>query len=170
MKFGANTGSALGKHFISLKDGEQVIGLLSGEPFEFRTHWVDKRSDVCVGTGCAHCDAGVKSSFRFRMNLLVSGEDKKPVAKILEQGSKLYNALKELNEEVPLEENYIKVKRAGSGQFDTEYSVTPVLKQKVTAETKRILSDIKLLPLNPNDDFWKGSTGETTEDDSAVPF
>jgi len=161
MKFTENKGSALGKHFVSLKDGDQVVGVLRGDPVAFKTHWVGTRTEQCAGTGCTHCASGSKAAFRFRLNMIVANEEGKPEAKVLEQGWKVYNALDEINKDVPLEDTYIKIKRTGQGKNDTVYTVLPVASKKMTDETRKTLNGIKLLPLDPMDAFWQADSVAT---------
>lgn len=174
MKFDANKGSALGKHFISLKDGEKVKGVLRGEPVTFRTHWENNRSSVCDGTDCEKCKAGNKATFRFRLNMIVADENGKPEAKVLEQGWKFYGMLADLNEEYPLDKNYVTISRKGKGMNDTVYSILPIKDKTVSEETEKKLSDVKLLPLSPNDPFWNSqhsSGGAAVSDaDEEMPF
>lgn len=175
MEFKAAKESSLGKHFISLKDGEEVIGVFYGNPSTFNQHWVDNKSEPCTGdSSCGPCAEGIRKSFRFRLNLIVS-ENGRPVAKILEQGRKLYKALSELNNEYPLEDHYVKIKRTGKTMNDTVYTALP-LKKEMTSETKRTLSDVRLLPTDPTDPFWMEdqetgfSRPATSSDSEDVPF
>ena len=47
--------------FIKLQDGESVIGLFAGDPYEFYQHWEGNRSVICPGKAtCAKCQAGDK--------------------------------------------------------------------------------------------------------------
>ena len=174
MKFEANKSSNRGEHFITLKDGDSATGVLVGDPLVFHTHWVGARSQLCTGpTTCDQCKGGAKQTFRFRLNMIVAGDNGKPVAKVLEQGYKLYCQLDAINAEVPLEGIYLKIKRTGQSKNDTIYTALQANKV-MTADTKRALTDIKLLPLNPNDDFWKAvpanDTASEVNAEEEVPF
>lgn len=158
----------LGKHFITLKDGEEVVGVCQGEPHVHYNHWdnANKRSTVCIGEDCKLCAGGDKKKFRFRLNMIVKGTaGLEP--KILEGGWKLYNALGEINVEYPLEKTYIKVKRTGKTMNDTVYTVLPS-KALLSDETKKMMETMELLPLDPRDPFWSVQVGNVEEE--SVPF
>lgn len=163
MKFEAIANNS--KHFVSLKDGEEVIGVFLGEPYVFRTHWGEGRSTVCKGDDCDKCSAGSEGKFRFRLNMAVKGEG----VKIYEGGAKVYRALSELNEEYPLEDGFVKIKRTGSTKNDTQYNVLPALKEKLTDQVRAALNKMELLPLDPADPFW-GAGNETHKEEESVPF
>lgn len=173
MKFESKK-SELGKHFISLKDGEEVMGVFQGEPHVHHNHWdnASKRSTLCSDTeDCKLCAAGDKKKFRFRLNMIVKNESGELVAKVLEGGWKLYNALGEINTEFPLEKNYIKVKRTGKTMHDTVYTVLPSTKVQLSEETRSAIEKTALLPLDPHNPFWsaeQGASGFAKEEE--VPF
>lgn len=128
-----------GGNFLKLKDGESVTGILRGEVKVFYITWEGgKSSEVPEGT------PGAK--FRFRVNLVVAEKDGVFVPKILEQGAMVYKAFKDLSEDYSLDETIIKIKRTGSGQNNTEYSVMP-LPKKPEAATLKKLEALELLPL-----------------------
>lgn len=121
--------------FIKLKDGESVTGIFRGEPKVFYVQWNNGKS--------SECSKGAEGAkFRFRINIVVN-EDKKYVAKILEQGALVYSDLKALNEEYPLEETLVKITRNGTGT-DTTYTVMPMRAQP----DSKTLSAIALVELN----------------------
>ena len=116
--------------FVKLKDKESIVGVFRGQPYEFRIHWVDKRSKPCLPP-CELCDQKVKFSFQFRLNFItrVSGNW---VAKILEKGSVVYDSLKQLNEDYPLEKYAVRIIRSGSQMNDTVYTILPIPRGEVT--------------------------------------
>lgn len=128
-----------GGNFLKLKDGESATGILRGEVKVFYVTWEGgKSTEVPEGT------PGAK--FRFRVNLVVAEKDGVFAPKILEQGAMVYKAFKDLAEDYELSETIIKIKRSGSGQNNTEYSVMP-LPKKPEASTLKKLEVIELLPL-----------------------
>lgn len=162
--------SELSKHFISLKDGEEIVGVFLGEPHVHYNHWDNtaKRSMMCAGDDCKLCASGDKKKFRFRLNMAVKGANG-PEAKIVEGGWKLYSALSELNNEFPLDQNYSRIKRSGKTMNDTVYTVLPVVKEKLSEATMAQLKNLNLLPLDPSDSFW-GTSSESHEEEESVPF
>jgi len=103
---------------LRLEDNQSVIGILRGEPYEYRTHWGEGKSYVCSGDGCTFCQEGKKSNFRFRMEIFLP----KMGIKILDQGYQFYKSLREINEKAPLETRVIKITRKGALR-DTKYFV-----------------------------------------------
>lgn len=131
-----------GKNFLRLKSGESVRGVFIGEPHEFKQHWINKKGVLCKGEGCELCKEGPKSKFRFRINLIIN-ENGAYVSKIFEQGYTVYDALRSLNEEWPLEDHLVKITRNGSGT-DTSYAVVPQAQGKLSEERKKQIQDVKL--------------------------
>lgn len=172
--------SELSKHFINLKDGDQVVGVFMGEPAVHYTHWGsdDKRSYECSENedckGCRSTDGEGKPNnrkkFRFRLNMAVKG-DNGLEARILEGGWKLYNTLSELNVEFPLENGYTKIKRTGKTMNDTVYTALPVPNIALSETTKAELKKLELLPLSPKDKFWnRDEEGDFNVGVEEVPF
>lgn len=171
MKFEAKK-NELSKHFVSLKDGEEIIGVFRGEPHTHYVHWVGSHSEPCPGRNdCEKCSSGDKGTFKFRLNMVVKNQSGQWEAKVLEQGWKLYNALGEINTEFPLEKNYIKVKRTGKTKNDTVYTALPSTKTKLDDATLEAIERVTLLPLDPSDRFWSApQVGDDTRRDEEVPF
>lgn len=175
MKFRDDSGED-SKAFVKLKDGGMIYGVLRGDIYEFRQHWVNGRSEVCPEKDCPLCaeagnDKKKKASFRFRLNMIVN-EDGNYVPKVFEQGWKVYSQLRELHKEYELEKTLIKVTRSGSGPQDTEYMVVPAAKQ-VTAAQLATISKIELLDVShdatPESEPQEAQgQGGFTEDD--IPF
>lgn len=136
--------------FIILKDGESVEGVFAGNPYEFYQHWENKKPSVCTGRGCERCVAGVKASFRFRINFIVKAPDNTLTAKILEQGQMIYGQIQDLEESgYVLETNKFRISRKGAGMNDTQYTVLPVPKGELNAEALKAVRAVKLLDLTP---------------------
>lgn len=141
MKFkDLNAGSA--KNYLRLKAGESVRGVFRGDIEDFRQHWVNNRSSICTGRDkCELCKAGEKSSFRFRVNFITQ-ENGAYVAKTFEQGRAVYEALKALNADYPLESNLMKITRHGSGT-DTTYGIVPAPNGQLTKDQDKAVSAVK---------------------------
>lgn len=150
MKFSTGAGSEDSKNFIRLKDGESVRGVFRGDIHEFHTHWSGTRTQVCTGPGCVLCkeNPSVKPAFRFRLNLVVK-DGEGYAAKIFENGWKVYQQLREINDEVPLESILVKIGRTGSGKNDTSYTVIAVPNGTVNADLEAKLKQVQLLDLRP---------------------
>lgn len=182
MKFKTDTGAMDSKNYLRLKDKESAKGLLTGEPYEFRKHWVVNKSVLCSeDTQCAHCATGLKSSFSFRVNILIN-DNGTYVSKVFEQGWSVYEAMRQLNSEYDLEKHLIKISRSGSGPTDTTYSVIPVPDGKVTPEMAKKLIGVQLQDLKhkTEPDRIDHTNGRAPEDnfkpipafdsDEAIPF
>lgn len=159
MKF-KDSDSSGGGSFVRIKDGENVVGIFQGDPVEYRQHFsqAERKSYVCPESECPRCAAGEKSSFRFRLNFLVA-EGNSFTPKILEQGWTVYEALRELNKEYPLEKTLIKFSRKGTDMNDTQYFILPS-SQGLNEEKLAAIKRIELLDLTPGgkkhaDDFDK---------------
>lgn len=171
MKFEAKK-NELSKHFISLKDGEEVIGVFQGEPHVHYNHWDNaaKRSTVCPGDDCELCLGGDKKKFRARLNMVVKGPEGLE-AKVLECGWKLYNTLSEINADFPLEKGYTKVRRSGKTMHDTVYTALPSTKLQLTDDARKAIEKTELLPLDPADPFWSKAQGASDfAKEEEVPF
>jgi hypothetical protein len=148
MNFPKTRGEGDGLPRVKLKDKESIKGVLRGDPKIFYQHWIGSVSHPCPGRQtCSHCAQGVRSAFRFKLNFITKEGDQY-VAKILEQGSKLYDQLEAINTDWPLEKSVIKVTRNGSGQNDTTYLATPV-----QALTEVQLKQIAAVPLHNLDEI-----------------
>jgi hypothetical protein len=150
------------KDYLKLKPGESIRGVFRGSPYRFRQHWENNVSSICESE-CSLCQQGKKASFRFRINFLTL-ENGAYVAKVFEQGGKVYDALSALNEsDYDLERTVVKITRNGNGT-DTTYSVVPVPKGDVSDELEKKLIEVKLNELDPQ---AEATPPETDED---LPF
>lgn len=146
MKFNqAADASESQKQFFKLKDGQNVRVVFRGEPYEFKQHWINNRGVLCNGgsENCSPCREGMKPGFRFRVNLVMS-ENGVFVSKIWEQGWTVYNQLKDLNADYPLETHLVKVARTGSGAQDTTYSILPVPNGMLSQQQHEKISKVEL--------------------------
>jgi hypothetical protein len=130
---------------IKLKDGDSVTGIVIGD---FHTYYATFNGKYYQSA--QRGQPGAK--FRFRVSFAVK-DGANWSLKMLEQGSMLYEALFSLNEEYPLEETIITIKRKGSGATDTEYSPLPSGKIKLTKEEAAYLATLKPLDLRLEDEI-----------------
>lgn len=128
--------------FLKISDGESISGVFVGEVYEFYTKWVGGKSLVTASD-----DADAK--LRFRCNFITTEKNSEELAvKIWEFPLMIYNQLKEINEEYPLEETKVKITRKGTGT-NTEYTIMPLVggKNALKAEQVALLKKIPLLKL-----------------------
>lgn len=152
MKFNAESGAMDSKNYLRLKDKESAVGLFVGEPYDFRGHWTGKQLDLCSEDNlCSHCATGLKSTFRFRSNIIVK-EGESYVARIFEQAWTVYETMKKLNSEYDLEKHLVRISRSGTGLSDTAYSIIPVKDGEVKPELAKKLAVIPLHDLKHKDD------------------
>lgn len=136
MKFKADPKeSSGGGNYLRMKDGDSFKVVLQGDPYEFSTLWEQGKSRVVP-------DGTPKASFRFRINAVLK-EDGKYVAKIWEQGARVYKALKALADDYDLSQTVLKVTRSGSTKDDTSYAVVP-MPGGVDSNVQREITKIKL--------------------------
>lgn len=128
--------------FIKLKDQESVSGIFRGKIYEFFVIWENKKAKIVP-------EGTPGSKFRFRINFVIK-EGTTYVPKVLEQGRTVYDSLAAIHEEYNLEQTLIKITRKGT-ETDTTYSLLPLLKQEISAETMNYLDKMALLPLESKD-------------------
>jgi len=158
-----------GGMFLKLEDGETVMGVFRGEPREYDIHYIQGKGYIDCVSGCVHCTDGVKQSFRFRVNFVVKVNGAL-TPKIFENGVLIYNAMKELNKDYPLESTLVKLTRTGLKK-DTVYSVLPVPPSKYDPkELAARLSDVQLLPLESKKAVQEESFPEQVPFDEQNPF
>lgn len=159
-----------GKNFLKLKSGESIRGVFRGDIYEFRQHWdiQTKRSILCLAPDiCPKCQAGEKSTFRFRLNF-VTKENETFVAKVFEQGWGTYECLKSLHEgDYNLETYLMKITRHGE-LTQTTYSIIPVANGALTKEQEEKISQVKLNDLSH--EISKSSDEPELTDADEIPF
>lgn len=134
---GAGSGS-----FLKISDGESVSGVFAGEVYEFYTKWLNGKSLVTTSED-------PEGKIRFRCNFITTeGTTQELAVKIWEFPLMIYNNLKEINEEYPLEETKVKITRKGLGT-NTEYTIMPLVggKNALKPEQIKVLKQIPLLKL-----------------------
>lgn len=137
----AGKGSGTSEFILRLKDGDKVKLLLRGKIEIFKVKWNGTYYEVL--TPEAAKAAGKEAKFRFRVNAVTETEGKYSVG-ILEQGYGLYKNLAIMNDDYPLEKNWMRLSRRGSGPTDTEYHIVPAPGGVVTPEEDAKLSKLKL--------------------------
>ena len=158
MKFKDNIGAEDSANYLKIKDKESVVGVFAGEVYEFAQHWPQGgQKTICSGDSqCTGCHMKIPASFRFKVNFVTS-ENGVMVAKVWEQGAKVYKQLRDLNKDYDLEHHFFKVTRSGSGAKDTTYTVLPLKNGELNAEQKK-----KVLAVNLNNLF--------RQDEAAQPY
>jgi len=161
---GSGTGSKL---FLKVESGDHVVGLLRGEISTYYQKYEDgKYSVVAKGTKGA--------TERFSVNIIVNGEDGKPVAKIFQFGVGLSNEFYRLQEDYgDLERIFIKIRREGEKKNTKWYVSVPK-----DQPSERQLEGLMAIPLNildreetgpslkPNTLFVEEEIGTITYDDA----
>lgn len=146
-----------GGKFLKIGDGESVVGILRGTVLDYYVIWNPDKTSTIVPEGTP------KAKFRFKVNFVTWDQEGNLEAKILEQGSTVYKALKELSQDYDLEKTAIKIKRTGSGQNNTEYSIVPLPKPP-SEKMLEALKNLELLSLENE----SAAVTKPTEDD--LPF
>lgn len=140
--------------FLKIKDGEEVTGVFKGLLYEFYQVWATKEA---YPWDTPRAERPQEASFRFRINFITK-EGASYVAKVMEQGSVIYNALRDLNEEYPLDTTVVKIKRTGSTKDDTRYSILPVSpKNQPTEKGWAVINQAPLIKLEHGDVKAKAS-------------
>ena len=161
MKFSQNPAEGSDTNFLKIKPGEEVTGVFRGEPLEFYVKWQDKKA-LPAKAG----DPGAK--FRFKLNFVTKINNVyTPV--VWEQGSLVYNQLKELNSEYQLDKTVVKIKRKGS-ELDTEYTILPVKGGEITPNLEETLSLLKLNDLNAKEEKLAPETNKDFNPSEELPF
>jgi hypothetical protein len=156
-----------------MADGDKAVGVFRGEINRFYQHWQGGRSVQCPGRDtcqlCASEDENVRrATGRFRVNFLTSDDGGKTFqAFIFEGGKRVYDQLKAINEDAPLEKMKVKISKIGKGK-DTQTSIQPLAGAAglIDEATEKKLREVKLHSL---------VAAETEEDDAEsadgdVPF
>jgi len=149
-------GEGGGLEYFKIKDGETIRGIFYGEPVDFQARWENGRTIVTN-------DSDPDGRFKFRINVIIrEGNDYK--AKVWEQGTRVYNTLKELNEDYPLDQTVVKIKREGNGK-QTSYSILPDPKAPMTPQLREILAKVELHDLKKGLTTQEEAYGQETDSD-----
>lgn len=162
MQFRADIDSNGGsKNFLKLKDKESVTVIFRGEPHEFYIAWENNKSKI-VEKGSP------RAQFRFRINVILK-ENGTLVSKVWEQGATVYNMLRDFNEEVDLEQTFLKISRNGEGK-QTSYTLIPTTKTKMTKELQAQIDAIPLQALEHKEKPADGVEHNLDGEEEVVPF
>ena len=124
-----------GGEFLKWDDKETIeLTVTSEEPESFFTHFIKNQGYPCGGDDCQWCVRGEKPSLRWRVSVLVEGEEEtwnmsNQVCDQLESIAEMMGALKGLN---------LRVRRSGTG-LQTRYTI--VLAQAASPELPDDVSD-----------------------------
>jgi len=121
-----------GGTFLKLEPGESVVGILKGKTKDYYAKWNGQGYEDSVPEDGA-------ASFRFKVNFIRMNADENLADEtvIWEQGATVYNFLKEMNADYPLDKTFIKIKRNGTG-IDTTYTLLPSTKIKYSVHKAHI--------------------------------
>lgn len=162
MKFNSNPSVGSSGDFLKLKDGESVVGVFRGDILEYHCKWNGSKS--------VKCDAEEKGAkFRFRINFVTKqGDALKSV--LWEQGAQVYNDLKALNGDYPLEQFFMKITRKGAGMNDTEYHILPVPNGQLDATKEAMVAAVPLQDLNSGLDNTQAAQPPMPTQADELPF
>ena len=157
------------KNFLKIKDKESVRGVFVGEILHFFMKWVGSKSIKTT-------DKDPEGKVRFRCNFVTPGPDGELTVKIWEFPYGVFEQIKSINDEYPLEKTKVKITRLGTGQ-DTTYQIMPLLTAKdvLIPDQLAAINNMPLHKLEKNDSNQKDSklsvtTPETGVDGDGLPF
>ena len=161
-----------GEQFVRLKDGQSITGVFRGEAVTVRKHFFkDKNPINCTGRECPEClRGGEKPRPRHRLNFVTKDETGHYVAKVFEQGPRVFSSLKDLNTEYDLEHTVVKIKRTGSTKDDTVYTIVPVKDYMLTKIQENELSKVQLIDLTNVEPPAKKEPGKGELPEEDIPF
>lgn len=152
-------------HFLRLKDKETVRGVFVGDVHHFYTKWKNGKSLPCD-------EKDPEGNPRFKCNFVYHDETQgQLVVKVWEFAYAVFEILKGINEDYPLEKTKLKITRNGTGT-NTTYMVLPLVGEK-EALTANQIAAINNMPLHDLKKKEKGSQGGDTPMPSAddeIPF
>jgi hypothetical protein len=149
------------KNFLKIKDGESVRGVFIGEMHVFHTKWIGGKS-----VPCDNKDPDGKVRFRNNFVYHDAAQDQL-VVKIWDFPWSVFEQLKDINSEYPLEETKVKITRSGTMK-ETTYSILPLVgpKDLLTKDQIAAINGMPLLPLEKKSDAVK----EFDTDADTIPF
>lgn len=116
--------------FLTIEAGQSVqFHILSPEPIKTLNHWTKNKKKIeCVGKGCEICTNGDKPKKGWKIKVFDRGTS---TVKEYEFGPQVAMQIKNIAEILAEEQKTVddvdfRIKREGSGQFDTEYFVNQV--------------------------------------------
>jgi hypothetical protein len=110
--------------FVHLaNDRDRVVGAFCGDPLVRHTHWVDGRSEACVGDGCRLCSQKRQRRVRATMNFYVPTRRE---MKLIEGGDRFLKDIVKVWEKYGLDGWLYEVERHGKfGDSKTYYTILP---------------------------------------------
>lgn len=129
-------GDGNGGSYLKVPAGESVKGVFRGDVYSFYQVWPQGGQKQIFDKPTAGASA------RFKINFVVH-EGGKFVAKVWEFGITVNNLLADLAEDYDLETTKVRITRRGEGK-NTEYSIIPIAKEKLTPA---ILAEIEAVEL-----------------------
>lgn len=109
--------------FLRLSDdGDRDVIALLGRPMLRKTHWVGRRTENCIGSGCLHCTTG-KPTTRVVTNVAVESGGFWS-CKILELSFKFTATVKSVGQKYPIDSTAFELCRSGAaGDPSTRYDL-----------------------------------------------
>lgn len=142
----APAGSA---NFLKIKDKESIRGVFVGDMHHYHMKWQSGKSVLCD-------EKDADGKIRFKCNFVYhDAASDQLVTKIWEFPYSVFEQLKAINEDYPLEKTKVKITRNGTGQ-DTSYMILPLVGEKDKL-TQNQIDGINNMPMH---DLKK--KGETT--------
>lgn len=130
------------KNYLKIKDKESVRGVIVGEMHHFYVKWLNGKS---LPAEMSDSEAKV----RFKCNFATTDETGSLSMKIWEFPYTIFEQLKAINEDYPLDATKIKITRSGTGT-ETTYQIIPLVTAKDTLTNQQALA-IKGLPVHALD-------------------
>ncbi len=119
-------------NFLKIAPEQTVqFNILSPEPIKKVTHWIEKKPSACPGKTCHLCQEGNKPRKSWTTKVF---DRKSNSVKEFEYGPQIANQIKNIaammiENKQTIGDVDLRIKREGSGQFDTDYLVIHVPKQ-----------------------------------------
>lgn len=161
-KLSSETNSKL---FLNLADKESVRGVFIGDMVEHYVKWVN-------GKTVESNEDDPEAKVRFKCNFATADESGQLTAKIWDFSLTVYQMLKDINEEYPLETTKLKITRNGV-KTDTTYTIMPLVgpKDVLTAQQLSVIGKMQLHSLGKQatkSDEYKPE--ESYDDSDDIPF
>lgn len=139
-------GETNSKLFLNLADKESVRGVFIGDMAEHHVRWINGKT---IDT----TEDDLEAKVRFKCNFVVS-DGGELVVKIWDFSLTVYQMLRDINEEYPLETTKLKITRNGV-KTDTTYTIMPLVgpKDVLTAQQISVIGKMQLHSLGgkPNE-------------------
>lgn len=153
------------KLFLNLKDKESVRGVFVGEPFAHYVKWIN-------GKTVDSLESDPEAKIRFKCNFVTADDGPELIVKIWDFPSTVYQQLKDINEEYPLETTKLKITRNGI-KTDTVYTIMPLVgpKDVLTAQQLSVINKMQWHPLGKPEVIISTSNIEVdSSNEDEIPF